>query len=111
MSRCFSVIGFAILLFTGRAAFADSLAVGDTIHLLDPGGAIFGGEFPVDVDGQGTPGTADFITFCVQQSSDINDVDTFTVAAIGNPAIPSENTTDDGDPLDDRTAWIYLNYR
>jgi len=104
MRRCVPIIVFGLLLFTGRTAFADSVVVGDTLPLLSPGGAIFGGEFPVDVDGVGTPGTADLITFCVQQASDINDSDTFTVTAIGN-------TTDDGDPLDDRTAWIYASYR
>ena len=105
MRRCVPAIVFAILMFSGRTAFADSIVVGDTLHLLDPGSTVlWGGVFRVDVDGQGTPGDADLLTFCVQQSSDIDDTNTFTVTAIGN-------TTDDGDPLDDRTAWIYLNYR
>jgi hypothetical protein len=112
MRRCVPAVLFAALLLTGRTAFADSIAVGDTLHLLDPGGPpIWGGEFAVDVDGIGTPGIVDFVTFCVQQASDINGTDTFTVAAVGDPSIPGQNTTDDGDPLDDRTAWIYLNYR
>jgi hypothetical protein len=106
MRRCVSAIVFAILLFTGRAAFADSIVVGDTLHLIDPGGPpIWGGEFAVDVAvGGAFDDVADLITFCVQQSSDINGDDTFTVTAIGT-------TTDDGDDLDDRTAWIYLHYR
>jgi len=106
MRRCVPAIVFAILLFTGRPAFADSLIVGDTVHLIDPGGPpIWGGEFVIDVAVGGIfDGVADLVTFCVQQSSDINGDDDFTVAAIGT-------STDDGDPLDDRTAWIYVNYR
>ena len=105
MRRCVSAIVFAMLLFTGRTAFADSIVVGDTLHLLDPGSTVlWGGVFRVDVDGQGAPGIADLLTFCVQQSSDIDDTNTFTVTAIGN-------TTDDGDPLDNRTAWIYTQFR
>ncbi len=106
MRRCVPVIVFATLLFTGRTAFADSIVVGDKLHLTDPGGPpIWGGEFAVDVAVGGVfDDVADLITFCVQQSSDINGDDTFTVTAIGT-------TTDDGDDLDDKTAWIYVNYR
>lgn len=109
MRRCVPAIVFAILLFTGRTAFADAIAVGDTLHLLDPGGPpIWGGEFVVDVDRLIVPGPADgiadLVTFCVQQASDINGDDLFTVTNIGT-------TTDDGDDLDNRTAWIYTNYR
>jgi|KBSMisStandDraft_5_1062788.scaffolds.fasta_scaffold273817_1 hypothetical protein len=106
MRRCVPAIVFALLLFTGRTAFADSIVVGDNLFLIDPGGPpIWGGEFAVDVAvGGAFDGVADLITFCVQQSSDINGTDTFTVSAIGT-------TTDDGDALDDRTAWIYVNYR
>ena len=54
---------------------------------------------------------ADLITFCVQHESAIDGHSTFTVAAIGDPSIPGGNQTDDGDELDDRTAWIYSQYR
>ena len=113
MRRCVPVIVFATLLFTGRTAFADSIVVGDKLHLIDPGGPpIWGGEFVVDVAVGGVfDDVADLITFCVQQSSDINGDDTFTVTHVGDPAIPGDNQTDDGDPLDDRTAWIYSQYR
>jgi hypothetical protein len=97
---------FATLLFTGRTAFADSIVVGDKLHLIDPGGPpIWGGEFAVDVAVGGVfDDVVDLVTFCVQQASDINGDDTFTVTAIGT-------TTDDGDDLDFRTAWIYSQYR
>ena len=113
MRRYVLAIVFAILLFTGRTAFADSIVVGDTLHLLDPGGPpIWGGPFTVDVAVGGVfDDVADLITFCVQQESDINGVDTFTVSHIGDPSIPGGNQTDDGDDLDDRTAWIYSQYR
>src|SRR4029077_11598148 len=102
MRRCVSAIVFAILLFTGRAAFADSIVVGSELHLIDPGGPpIWGGEFVVALKVSGvSDNVSDLMPFCVQQSSDINGDDTFTVTAIGT-------TTDDGDDLDDRTAWIY----
>jgi PEP-CTERM motif len=113
MRRCVPVIVFATLLFTGRTAFADSVVVGDKLHLMDPGGPpIWGGEFVVDIAVGGVfDDVADLITFCVQQSSDINGDDTFTVSHVGDPSIPGDNQTNDGDPLDDRTAWIYSQYR
>lgn len=116
MRRCVLVAVFAISLFTGRTAFADSIVLheGDTLRLLDPGGPpIWGGVFTVDVDGIGTPGIVDFVTFCVQQESPINGVDTFKVSHVGDPSIPSENAADDQpnpDPLDDKTAWIYSQF-
>jgi hypothetical protein len=113
MRRCVPAIVFAILLFTGRPASADSLIVGDIVHLIDPGGPpIWGGEFVVDVAAGGVfDGVADLVTFCVQQSSEINGTDDFTVTHIGDLSIPGDNATDDGDELNNRTAWIYLNYR
>jgi PEP-CTERM motif len=113
MRRCVPAIVFAILLFTGRTAFADSIIVGDTLHLLDPGGPpIWGGPFTVDVAvGPVFDGVADLITFCVQHESAIDGDSTFTVAAVGDPSIPGGNQTDDGDDLDNRTAWIYSQYR
>jgi hypothetical protein len=92
----------AILLLTGRIASADSIAVGDTLHILNPGGAIWGGVF--QVDDLSLAGPIDLLTFCVQQDQDINDVDEFTVTGIGN-------STEDGDPLDAETAWIYSQFR
>lgn len=102
MHRCLSVAVVAILLLTGRIASADSIAVGDTLHILNPGGAIWGGVF--QVDDLSLAGPIDLLTFCVQQDQDINDVDEFTVTGIGN-------STEDGDPLDAETAWIYSQFR
>ncbi len=73
MRRCVPAIVFAILLFTGRTALADSVAVGDKLHMLNSGGAISGGEFNVDIVGKGNePPLFDFVTFCVQLRQDIN---------------------------------------
>ena len=92
-------------LFTGKSAFADSIAVGDTLHVLNPGGTIFGGVF--HVDDLALPDPVELDTFCVQIFQDINDTDYFIVGGISTVA-----DDDDGpDPLDDRTAWIYSTFR
>lgn len=105
MRRCVSIAVFAILLSTGRTAFADSIAVGDTLDVLNDGGAIYGGVFQVDNLATGAP--IDLFTFCVQLAQDISSTDLFTVGDISLIA------DDDGgpDPLDTRTAWIYSQYR
>ena len=104
MRRCVQALVVAAVLFTGRTAFADSIAVGDTIHLLNGGGAIFGGVF--EVDDLATAAPLDLLTFCVQHDEDINPWDFFTVGSIST-------STDDvpPDPLDNRTAWIYTMFR
>jgi PEP-CTERM motif len=115
MRRYVSAIVFAILLFTGRTALADSVAVGDKLHMLNSGGAIFGGEFKVDIVGKGNePPLFDFVTFCVQLRQDINKDDDFTVGYIGEPAddvVDPDPSDGPGDPLDEKTAWIYWQYR
>jgi hypothetical protein len=115
MRRCVPAIVFAILLFTGRTALADSVAVGDKLHMLNSGGAISGGEFNVDIVGKGNePPLFDFVTFCVQLRQDINKDDDFTVGYIGDRAddeVDPDPSDGPGDPLDEKTAWIYWQYR
>lgn len=105
MRRGIAAAFFAILLFMGRIASADSLAIGDTLHVLNPGGAIYGGVF--QVDDLNLPDPIDLLTFCIQLEQDINTDDLFIVGNISTVA--DDNSGDD--PLDDRTAWIYTQYR
>jgi PEP-CTERM motif len=99
MRRCVSVAVFAILLLTGRTAFADSVGWHDTLHVRNVGGEIYGGVFWVD---DLTTGSL-IDTFCLQHEDDIS-IDDYRVESTGL-------VTDDGDPLDARTAWIYSTYR
>lgn len=115
-----AVVG--VVLLTGRAAFADPIAVGHTLHLLNPGGTIWGGVFNVDdldilpnYPNDPDPPAFDLASFCLQIAEDINDTDDFVVEKISTVVdeSPDPDPSDgiDGDPLDDRTAWIYSQFR
>jgi hypothetical protein len=109
MRRCVSAAVFAILLLTGRAAFAGSIAIGDTLQVLNPGGAIYGGVFQVHdvnlddpLDPTDQSQRIDLLTFCLQHEQDIS-IDDFIVHDISL-------VTDDGEDLDKKSAWIYSQY-
>lgn len=105
MHRVVAAAFCAALLFTGRAASADSIAVGDTVHVLNSGGTIYGGVFYVD--DLNVPGPIDLASFCIQIPQDINTTDLFNVGDISLFADDDSGP----DPLDDRTAWIYEQFR
>ena len=106
------ILFVAGLVLTSRSAFADSISVGDTLHLLEPGGTIWGGVMYVDdlnilpnYPNDPNPPAYDLATFCIQMMQDINDTDDFKVTYIGKAG-------DNGsDPLQDQTAWIYTQFR
>ena len=74
----------------------------DVKFAIGAGGADGGGEFLASA----APGSTfdDFLTFCLQRDENINFTDTFHVAGITD-AVQEQN-----DPLDSRSAWIYLYY-
>jgi hypothetical protein len=93
------------LVLAGRQAYADTVAVGDVLHLLGSDGNIWGGAFDVDNTSNGLG--VDFKTFCVQLHEDVDYDNLFVVGAI------SDFSDDDGgpDPLSLETAWIFSSYR
>lgn len=105
MRKCARAALLGVFLLTGRTAFADSIAIGDTLHTLNDGGTIYGGVF--QVDDLSLPGAIDLLTFCVQLPQEMNSTDFLTVANISLIA----DDEDGPDPLDDRTAWIYSQFR
>ena len=99
-----TIVVFGLLL-GARQAYADTVAVGDVLHLLGTDGNIFGGAF--DVDNLSTGPGVDFKTFCVQLHEDVDYDNLFVVGAISDFA-----DDDDGpDPISPETAWIFSSYR
>ena len=105
MRRTIQTIVVFGLLLGARQAYADTVAVGDVLHLLGTDGNIFGGAF--DVDNLSTGPGVDFKTFCVQLHEDVDYDNLFVVGAISDFA-----DDDDGpDPISPETAWIFSSYR
>lgn len=108
MRICVHAAVLAVLLLTGRTAFADSIVAGDTLRILNDGGAIYGGVFQVHDVNLGDPADRiDLLTFCVQLRQDINSHDDFEARTISTIADDESGP----DPLDVRTAWIYWSFR
>ena len=102
-----ALIALLLLILIPAGARADTVAAGDYVKFGDRGGSP-GGEFLLTVyDTPGGPAIDQFITFCLQMTEYMNFTDTFKVASVST-------ATDDlpyGDPLDERTAYLYTNFR
>src|SRR5262245_23833164 len=102
-----AIIALLILMLIPASAQADSIEAGDFVKFGDRPGSP-GGEFLLTVyDKPGGPVVDQFITFCLQMTEYMNFTDTFKVGGV-------TTATDDlpyGDPLDQRTAYLYTNFR
>ena len=96
-----------LLVMTPAGAQAGVVTAGDYVKFGDRPGSP-GGEFLLTVyDTPGGPAIDQFITFCLQMTEYMNFTDTFKVGGV-------TTATDDlpyGDPLDERTAYLYSNFR
>jgi hypothetical protein len=102
-----ALLALLVLLLIPAGAQADTVAAGDYVKFGDRPGSP-GGEFLLTVyDTPGGPAIDQFITFCLQMTEYMNFTDTFKVGGVST-------ATDDqpyGDPLDERTAYLYTNFR
>jgi len=107
LRRCAQAfVAFAVLL-VAQPLFADSISVGDSIHVLGTDGTIYGGAFSVDnIDNGNDPGE-DFTTFCLQLEQDIDYTNLFVVGSITDYA----DDEDGPDYIAPETAWIFSSYR
>jgi len=99
-----------ILMFAASGAHADTLAVGNVIQLKDKTnyGDTNGGAFELWM------GSAyQFDTFCMETNEYFTYGEDLTVAGISKAAMSggSGGAVDGKDPLDDRTAYLYYNFR
>lgn len=98
---CVAVLAVAM---SAKPASADSVFVNQLLQVTGTTGTLGGGAFQVDLN---VDGSQDLLSFCLQLSQNIMFNEPFRIGAISN-------ATDDAggpDPLDERTAWIYSNFR
>ena len=105
LRRCAEAFVALSVLLLAQPLFADSIAVGDSIHVLGTDGTIYGGAFSVDNISNG-PGV-DFTTFCLQLEQDIDYTNLFVVGSITDYA----DDEDGPDYIAPETAWIFSGYR
>src|SRR3954465_11779017 len=105
MQKYFRALVVIAVLFTGKASFADPIAVGDLIRFVGSDGSLGGGAFRIDNTANGVG--VDFLTFCVQLSQHVDYSNVFRVGGI-------TGFTDDAagpDPVSTATAWIFSTFR
>jgi hypothetical protein len=102
----FLIVLLAVLAIPSLSS-ADVIDADDLVNFSDRAGSP-GGEFQLIVrDTPGGPVVDSFVTFCLQMSEYMNFTDTFRVGGVSG-------ATDDlpgGDPLDQRTAYLYTRFR
>ena len=107
MRKFGTLAALLLVIVIPASAQADIVTAGDYVKFGDRPGSP-GGEFLLTVyDTPGGPAIDQFITFCVQMTEYMNFTDTFRVGAVSE-------ATDDlpyGDPLDERTAYLYTQFR
>ena len=87
---------------------SDKVQVGDILSLTDYNNSNFGGPFLADNQTVGSP---DFLTFCVEAQESISfGVAVLKVAGISEKAYWG-GIGPAGDPLDERTAYLFTKYR
>ena len=92
------------VLSSAPLAYADSIAVGDSVRFTGSLGTLGGGAFLVqDITNVAVP---DFVTFCVQESQYINYGSAFRVGSI------TDYADDAGGPdvIEAETTWIMSNF-
>ncbi len=108
MVRALFLVG-TLLLSLAASAGADTLGVGDTIYIRSGLRTLNGGEFMV----YGAPDRQDYLfsSFCLERDESLMTDDTpFKVDSISDSAQLGGKNTDSGDPLDQKTKWLYWNF-
>lgn len=102
------LVAFVCLLLVSASAQASIVTVGSLIKFQNgPGGS--GGEF--GIAHAGTPSVTEFVTFCVEKDEFVNFSSTYYVESIEKFADRGGVNTNEGDPVDATTAWLYYNFR
>lgn len=101
-----SVVSVAIvaLALNAKPAYADSVFVNQLLQVTGSTGSLGGGPFQVDLN---IDGSQDLLSFCLQLTQTISYNTPFRIGAISNAADDAGGP----DPIDERTAWIYTNFR
>lgn len=86
-----------------QGAYADTINVGDTIYLSTIVSGFNGGPFWVGKN----EGEKLFMTFCLEKDEYFNPNQAYEVYKISDTAIAGGVNTNDGDPLDPKTAYLY----
>lgn len=97
-----------VAVLSAPVADADTIAVGDTIQLYNSYGATPGGAFSLYKDA-----TYQFETFCMEMNEYFAFGEKLTVSGITKGVVDGGvgGGTNGVDPLDDRTAYLYYNFR
>jgi hypothetical protein len=98
------------LIISAPAVFADPIKVGDVIT-LSHGDAWSGSGGEFKITGPVPSNTYSFETFCIEKDEYISIGGQFKVGNISNAASLGGNNTNSGDPLDNRTAYLYFMFR
>ncbi len=105
--RCAALAGLALFSLSAAAdiVHVDAFGAGSSTHPRLTHDGERGGEFEVTTDTLGS-----FVTFCMelQERIGIGNTYYFTVSDASDEGGPPPNQTD---PLDYKSAWLYLNYR
>jgi hypothetical protein len=116
MNKKVMSVAFAIVLMIlwsialGPSAEATPLSINDSIKLYDGPGTTNGGEFRL-YHKEGASYVYNFNTFCMERDEYFSYGQELIVDDISNQAWNGGKNTDAGDPLDDLTAWLYLNFQ
>lgn len=108
MVRALFLVGTLLFSLAGIAGAA-TLGVGDTIYIRSGLRTLNGGEFMI----YGAPGRIDYLfsSFCLERDESLMTDDTpFIVDSISDSAQLGGVNTNSGDPLDQKTKWLYWNF-
>jgi hypothetical protein len=102
---------FLVSLTFGANVFAFPVQSGDYIEFDAGIRGNGGGEFEVyRSDAAGNKGIFLFKTFCLETDEFLNFEDTFRVDDVSDRAVGGGSGGPSPDPLDDKTAWMFLQY-
>jgi hypothetical protein len=103
----------AILILGSSFVFADTINTGDTIKItLDPNrdGSYNGGAFLIS-EKFGNAWLTPFPSFCLEKNEYFNPGGVYFVNDVSGSAYNGGVNGGNPDPIDGKTAWIYLNFR
>lgn len=105
----------ALAAFVAPGAKADTIVAGDWIKLSDTSyGTTNGGEFALSLSTTKTsagPYVYQFNSFCLETDEYFNWNTPLFVSGITKTADAGGSNTNSGDPLDERTAYLYYHFR
>lgn len=103
------MVCFGLMVFASSSS-ADAIKAGDLIQ-VDWGSVHSGNGGEFRITGPYPTPTYAFESFCVEKDEFVNIGGQYTVASISNAADRGGANTNSGDPLDDKTAWLYWMFR